>query len=82
MAADLKVVELRAPPRPSVDESVVRILRGELERAERGEIACVAVASVDHDGAPWQSWSRSPFRAAMIGAICDLQANYIRESAE
>jgi hypothetical protein len=82
MATDLKVVELRPPKRPRADESVIRILRGELERAERGEIACVAIASVDHDGAPWQSWSRSPCRAALIGSIAELHANYMQESRE
>jgi hypothetical protein len=82
MAADLKVVELRAPKRPSVDESVVRILREELERAERGEMSSVAIASVGTNGAAWQAWSAAPNRATMIGAIAEMHFNYMRETRE
>lgn len=59
------------PPAPEPDETVVRLLRDILERAERGEIVAFAGVAVLRDGCTLEAWTKSRVMT-LLGAMSSL----------
>ncbi len=73
MTAEVKVLECMAPAGPDA----VEILRGALEKAERGELGSVAIACVYRTGETDHAHSRADALATLIGAVARLQHDLI-----
>lgn len=73
-----RVVAIPKPPKP-VNEATVAMLRGLLERAEKGEIVEAAVVSVTHDGLGERDWPELDYGNLILGELF-LLADEISES--
>jgi hypothetical protein len=60
------------------NEKIVALLRGCLERAERGEVSAIAIAAVEPGSAYWTVWEASCGPLRLVGSIALLQAEVIQ----
>lgn len=70
------------PCEPAPHPSVIEHLEHTLAMAREGKISAVAIAVVYRDGATGDSFSKTPSRATMIGAVSILHARLLKRYLE
>lgn len=73
------MAELRTISAEPPGESIFDVLDRLRERAERGELSSIAVATVERDGSAGSSYSRIHNKATMLGSLIFLQDRLINE---
>ena len=65
-----------------ISAEAIEMLESALERAKRGEVVAVAIATTNLDGSFTTGHSRSEFIAPLIGALSVLHARLVRQCIE
>lgn len=58
---------------------VVALLEAELEKAKRGDIKAVAIATIDSDGCGDGYWAHQSSYFSLIGAVARLQQRLVSD---
>lgn len=66
---------------PSMDagEGIIDKIEQVLERARKGELSMIAIATVERDGAAGRTWSFTHNTATILGAIELMKAEIIEQ---